>query len=124
MSRPEFLMVGKKVVPLSTVRWADFSRLASEGVVQVCLENPMHRDVSGTFDLHGAEAVEALLVIHPVALEAAGARWLKRSWTLHNLIGHPLLEILARLGFPKLGLRVHDATMPGAHRLRWPPKSA
>lgn len=25
---------------------------------------------------------------------------------------------LARLGFPKLGLRVHDATMPGADRLR------
>lgn len=118
MSRPEFLLVGKKVVPLSTVRWVDFSQLATNGSIHVRLDNPGCPDVSGTFELQGTEAVEALLVIHPIALEAAGARWMKRSWTLHNLFGHPVLEVLARLGFPKLGLRVHDATMPGADRLR------
>lgn len=118
MSRPEFLLVGKRVVPLSTVRWVDFTQLASKGFIHVRLESPGCPEVTGTYQLEGTEAVEALLVIHPIALEAAGARWIKRSWTLHNLIGHPVLEILARLGFPKLGLRVHDATMPGANRLR------
>lgn len=35
-----------------------------------------------------------------------------RNWTIHNLIAHPLSEILHLLGFGDLGDRVHDATVP------------
>lgn len=40
-----------------------------------------------------------------------------RSWTVHNLIAHPLAEILHWLGLifgggDALGNRIHDATLP------------
>lgn len=33
-------------------------------------------------------------------------------WTLHNLVAHPLSEVLFQLGFEDLGNRLHDATIP------------
>lgn len=35
-----------------------------------------------------------------------------KNWTVHNIIGHPLMEILHLMGFKELGERVHDATTP------------
>jgi hypothetical protein len=33
-------------------------------------------------------------------------------WTPHNLIAHPLSEILFQLGFEDAGNRLHDWTIP------------
>lgn len=38
--------------------------------------------------------------------------FLYKNWTVHNIIAHPLSEILHLLGFEHLGNRVHDATIP------------
>jgi hypothetical protein len=37
-------------------------------------------------------------------------------WLLHNMIGHPLMFVLAALGFPRLADRVHDCTIPPSVR--------
>jgi hypothetical protein len=34
------------------------------------------------------------------------------TWTLHNVIGHPLAEVLGLLGLHRAATWVHDATMP------------
>jgi hypothetical protein len=34
------------------------------------------------------------------------------QWTLHNLVAHPVGEILYQLGFENLNNRLHDATIP------------
>ena len=34
------------------------------------------------------------------------------QWTLHNLVAHPLSEVLYQCGFEDLGNRLHDATVP------------
>ena len=34
------------------------------------------------------------------------------SWAVHNLVGHPMMQILTWLGKPELGVRVHDVTIP------------
>ena len=34
------------------------------------------------------------------------------NYTIHNLIAHPLMEILHLLGFTKLGNKIHDMTLP------------
>lgn len=33
-------------------------------------------------------------------------------WTIHNLIGHPLSEVVHLLGFTEFGNRIHDGTLP------------
>ena len=34
------------------------------------------------------------------------------SWTLHNVVAHPLSEILYQLGYENLGNKIHDKTIP------------
>lgn len=34
------------------------------------------------------------------------------SWTLHNVIAHPLSELLYLIGYEDLGNKIHDATIP------------
>lgn len=34
------------------------------------------------------------------------------QWTIHNLVAHPVSEILYQIGFGDLGNRLHDATVP------------
>ena len=34
------------------------------------------------------------------------------KWTIHNLVAHPLSEILFQIGLGNLGNKLHDATIP------------
>ena len=34
------------------------------------------------------------------------------KYTIHNIIGHPMMEIFHLMGFKKLASWVHDATLP------------
>lgn len=36
----------------------------------------------------------------------------KFEYTIHNLIAHPLMEILHLIGLTKLGNKIHDNTLP------------
>jgi hypothetical protein len=45
------------------------------------------------------------------------ARWTEEFfWLLHNMIGHPMMFVLASFGFRELADRVHDCTIPPAVR--------
>ncbi len=35
-----------------------------------------------------------------------------KNWAVHNLLGHPLKQLLTWLGLEELGNKVHDMTMP------------
>lgn len=37
---------------------------------------------------------------------------LVRNWTTHNLVAHPVSEVLFLLGFRTLSNKVHDFTIP------------
>lgn len=34
------------------------------------------------------------------------------KFTVHNLVAHPLMEVLHLIGFSELGDKIHDATLP------------
>ena len=34
------------------------------------------------------------------------------KYTIHNIIGHPVMEVCYLLGFKELGKWVHDSTLP------------
>ena len=36
----------------------------------------------------------------------------KFNYTIHNLIAHPVMEILHLIGFTELGNKIHDITLP------------
>lgn len=60
----------------------------------------------------GPEAVNLVMRLCPDALEGKRMKFIRNSWAIHNLIGHPLMQIFSWLGLPKLGIKIHDGTVP------------
>lgn len=107
----EFIHTGTMLLPVASVQWVDLQALDLDGSIQVVTTH-------GVFTVKGAFAVRVLLDLKPESLEGKRVRWIKRAWTVHNLIGHPAMEILARLGLTAWGLKIHDATIPKSRKMR------
>lgn len=39
-------------------------------------------------------------------------KWIYKNWPVHNLFGHPLMQIFEWLGMPECAKRLHDDTLP------------
>lgn len=109
--RSRYARLGDCLVPWDDIRRIDLDRLEASGVVRVYL-----RGEHSPIELGDAEAVDFVMRIAPSFIEGKRFRWMRWGWAVHNLLGHPLLQILAWAGYRSLGLRVHDATIP---RPRW-----
>lgn len=99
-----YFRAGDKLFPLSRVLSVDVSQLANYKV-SVKLDT---RYVA----LEGPDAIELVLLMKPSALEGRRLRWVRHVWTIHNLIGHPGMQILVWLGKPKWGIWLHEITTP------------
>jgi hypothetical protein len=48
----------------------------------------------------------------PSYLEGKQLKYVKHAWSIHNLLGHPLMQLLAWVKLTKWGMKVHDITIP------------
>ncbi|OPZ34125.1 MAG: hypothetical protein BWY99_02652 [Synergistetes bacterium ADurb.BinA166] len=69
-------------------------------------------------EIRGQAAIDLVMRRCPEALEGRRLRWARNAWAFHNLVAHPLLQLLHWAGLTKLGLRIHDATVPRPSGLR------
>lgn len=106
-----FVQTDTALIPLEAIVRVDLDAFATQGTITIH-EATQKSVASGTY------AIEALLLLKPSALEGTQVRWIRNAWVLHNLVGHPLMQVLAWLRFPSLAVRVHDATVPGASLIR------
>lgn len=44
-----------------------------------------------------------------------------KNWPMHNIVAHPLMQILAWIGLVSMANKVHDATLPPNAELRGRP---
>lgn len=73
----------------------------------------IYRTTGGYPDhVHGAEATNIIMTLCPAVLEGKRAKYQRHAWAVHNLIGHPLMQIFSWLKLPALGIKIHDATVP------------
>ena len=105
-ARHEFVQLEDGLVRLDTIRFVDTRLFAQTGEIIV------HHGL-GSGRTKGAQAVEVILWTKPSALEGTHVRWIRHAWAVHNLVGHPLMQILVWLGFRKAAFAVHDGTVPG-----------
>jgi len=101
-----FIHYNGKVVNSCRIEWIDYKNLAKMGYVRVYTES-----LTGEV-VEGPEAFNLVMQLCPDALEGHGARYHRHAWAIHNLIGHPLMQIFSWLGLTKLGLKIHDKTVP------------
>jgi len=60
------------------------------------------------------DAIDVVMALRPSALEGRRMRFARHAWAVHNLVGHPLLQVLVWLGARRLGMAVHEGTVPRA----------
>ena len=105
MRGPEFIRVGDTVVPREDIRSIDLRQVDK-------LQVTVHLTQGPSLKAHGADTVDLLMRLCPSAFEGPRLRFVKHSWVVHNFVGHPLMQLCAWLGRPKLGLWIHDVTVP------------
>jgi hypothetical protein len=102
----ELVQVGEMVVARSSIRTIDMRRLDE-------LRVTVHiADGGPPVELHNADTVDLLMRLCPKVFEGRRFRFVRHAWTVHNLVGHPLMQVCAWFGKPKLGLWIHDVTVP------------
>lgn len=64
----------------------------------------------------GQMAVDLIMRLCPYVIEGKRMKFIRNSWSLHNLIAHPVMQIFAWIKLTKLGLMIHDNTVPQPKR--------
>lgn len=113
----KFLKLDTKLIAIEDISSVDYSELESKYKITIVTKQG---ESAIATELN---AIECLMQLKPSALEGKRLRWAKRVWYVHNLIGHPVMQILAMLGFYKQAFWVHDVTVPKPTAFKKCPKN-
>ena len=101
-----FVSYKNKVVNSDRISSIHLGKLVSHGTITVTFKD------SGPDEVSGPEAFNLVMDLCPNALEGKQAKYKRHAWAVHNLIGHPMMQILSWLHLTKLGIKIHDLTVP------------
>jgi hypothetical protein len=101
-----FVHYNGKIVNTQTIEWVDYSNLSKMGYIRV------HCAGSAGEIVEGPQAYDLVMRLCPEVTEGQNLKQQRGRWAIHNLFGHPLMQILAWLGLVGLGLKIHDKTVP------------
>lgn len=99
-----FVKAGDDIIPVERIRRINIKDVEQQSIT-------LYTD-DGEYEAKGFDAIEAVMLLKPSALEGRRLKWKKGAWAFHNLVGHPTMQVLAWLGFYKQAIRVHDRTTP------------
>lgn len=100
-----FAKAGTQVFALSTIARIDFSRVED-------LQADVHLNDGTVLTTQGIDTIELAMLTKPSVLESRRLRWPRHAWAVHNLIGHPVMQLLAFCKAYKKAFWVHDMTVP------------
>lgn len=94
------------LVQASMIRSIDVSNLESQTISVTLIDDRI-------VEVTGFAAVELVWLVKPSAIEGLPyIKWNKNAWVIHNMIAHPLMQILAWFKLYKWAIKVHDVTVP------------
>lgn len=102
-----FCQFNGKIINVNTISHIDCSPFLEQGYVQVYhINNDIPEGV------RNAEALQLIMMLYPSVLEGKRGRYWKLAWAVHNLIAHPVMQILSMLYLHKWAIWVHEVTVP------------
>lgn len=101
-----FVHFNSRIVNTDTISSITYDDLAQHGFVHVHFKDRSMELVECP------AAFNLIMELCPAALEGERAKYQRHAWAIHNLVGHPLMQIFSWLGYPQLGLKIHDRTVP------------
>ena len=104
-----FLRINHKLIPAARIREVDITNIEDLRLNIYLEDGP---DVLRIESVQGIQAIELLMALRPSVLESRRLRWARHAWAFHNLVGHPLMQLLAFFKKYKLAMQVHDSTVP------------
>lgn len=105
---PKFFRSGNCTYPISLITSMDASHVVSEGTVSVTLSGRPEAVI-----LRGDNAIDLIMLVQPNLIEGMRHTYSRRHpYLIHNLIGHPLMQLLEVAGWPRFGVWIHDRTLP------------
>lgn len=109
MKESDFFKLDSKLIKISQIAAIQFGVTPGSKVFFA----QIHWNDGTSFNVWEQSAIDLAMRFGPQVLEGNPEfKFAKRAWMFHNLVAHPLMQILALFGFTKLGLRIHDATIP------------
>jgi hypothetical protein len=109
MNPAEYGKADGRIFKLDQVVLADFSKLP-ELEVLICLSTGQQ------FKAYDIDAVELAYALKPSVIEGRRLRHARHMWIVHNIIGHPLMSVLAACKCYRAAFWVHDMTVPKVKR--------
>ncbi|RWZ87308.1 MAG: hypothetical protein EO766_12345 [Hydrotalea sp. AMD] len=111
-STVNFVNINSQIVKLNDIVKIDLSKFKSETIDVYLIDNQV-------IEVTGFPALELIWLIKPSVLEGkTNIRFKKNSWVIHNLIAHPLMQILAWFKMYKQAIWIHDITVPKPIRFK------
>lgn len=101
----KFTKVGNNIINLEMVASIDCSEIEK-------LILKINFFSGNTEIIEGLDAIELLMLVKPSMIEGKRLKFPKHMWVIHNLIAHPIMQILCLIGFKKQGIWVHEVTIP------------
>jgi hypothetical protein len=105
MMKQQFLRCDTLIFPIEEIAVVDYSQV-EELIVTGLLKS------GKTFVATDIHAIELIMAVKPSVLEGRKLKWARHVWSFHNLIAHPLMQILAFMRFYNAAFWLHDATVP------------
>lgn len=102
----DFIKLDEGLIRVESIASVDFKDLERLYKIEVTTQN------GKTLIATNLNAIECLMRIYPSALEGKRLKWAKRVWYVHNLIGHPLMQFFAMFKLYKIGMWIHEVTVP------------
>lgn len=99
-----FLTIGTTVIPIDAIQEIDISEIEQ---LKISILHGGRWTV-----VAGIPAIDTIYSLKPSALEGRRFRWIRNAWAFHNLVAHPLMQILVFFKQHALAMRIHDATVP------------
>lgn len=103
--RDGFIKAGEALIPVWTIKSIDISLIEKEMV-------SIKTDDGVIYRAWGFDAIEAVMLVKPSALEGRRLKWRSNAWAFHNFIAHPVMQIMVWLGMKKRAIKFHDKTTP------------
>jgi hypothetical protein len=100
-----FVHFNNNIYNTRTIKSVDCTDYVSKGIIRVHFDYRMEI-------VSGADALGIIQTLCPAVLEGKEAKYVRHAWAVHNLIGHPLMQIFSWLHLTSLGIKIHDATIP------------
>lgn len=101
-----FVHFNEKLVNTDTIAYVTTTYLTQHGWIHVHFKD-------GTVEpVEGARTIELIMRLCPAALEGRQLKYIRHRWMIHNIFGHPLMQICSWLHLTSLALKIHDATIP------------